>query len=146
MKFEISNDQEANQKTTSRLKEGPAQFRVIEAREGLSKTSGLSRIELKLEVNDIDGGKGIIYDYLSASPKSTWKIKQFLIAIGQHYKYKSGEISSYDCLNQTGRCELIMEESNNPQYEPQMKVKEYCSPKPESEEFVEMYLNDDIPF
>ena len=92
------------------LPEGSYPFTVVDATERTSQ-SGNTMIELELMVKGPDGKNGIrLYDHLTFTPKSFWKIDAFRIATGE--KLTPGQTVSFeaeDCIDRDGKVWLTVE-------------------------------------
>jgi Protein of unknown function (DUF669) len=138
------------------LPEGVYDFVVVDAIEKQSQ-NGNPMIELKLMVNGPDGSKngGIrIFDHLTFTPKSYWKIDAFRIATGE--KLVPGQTVGFeaeDCVDRSGRVWLKVESY---QGRNRNKVGEYLDanaenapaaapPKKEPPPLSEELGDDDIP-
>jgi len=79
---------------------GLCRFRVIAAEEKLSSKKN-PMINLTLLVKDGAGVERRVFDHLVATPKSTFKIKQFCEQTGVEY---DGHLTDRGCLNKEGHC------------------------------------------
>ena len=112
------------------LPEGSYLFTVVDATERTSQ-SGNTMIELELMVKRPDGKNRIrLYDHLTFTPKSFWKIDAFRIATGE--KLTPGHTVSFeaeDCIDRDGKVWLTVE---NFQGRNRNKVGEYLDPNAEN--------------
>lgn len=121
MKFE--HHEEENQ-TRNIVEPGEYDFEVIQATDTVSKEKKNEMIRLLLKVYTKEG-ETTVFDYLVATEKGYWKIKQFCQAVGLLAKYEAKELNSYDCVNKTGRLELGISKDKNNLYSDQNSVKRY---------------------
>lgn len=128
-------------------------YLIIDAKEKLSK-SGHEMIELKLKIWDIHGHERVVFDYLLEA--MAHKLRHFAESNGLLDKYESGSITANDCLNKSGKVEIIIQKDKTGQYGDRNSVKDYVldvEPKPSgmkplpasSSDFVDSNL-DDLPF
>jgi hypothetical protein len=89
------------------LPDGFYWFRIKNAKENTS-TKGNNKIELEIE---IQGSPTIVYENLTFSEKSFWRIDEFRTATGEKLA-SSGEVTfnAEDCIARTGCCELFTDE------------------------------------
>jgi hypothetical protein len=89
------------------LPDGFYWFRVKNAKENTS-TKGNDKIELEIE---IQGSPTIVYENLTFSEKSFWRIDEFRTATGEKLA-SSGEVTfnAEDCIARTGCCELFTDD------------------------------------
>jgi hypothetical protein len=89
------------------LPDGFYWFRVKNAKENTS-TKGNEKIELELE---IQGSETIVYENLTFSQKSYWRIDEFRTATGEKLT-KSGQVTfeAEDCVGRTGCAELFTDD------------------------------------
>lgn len=104
MRYVALSDEELEAQTTQ-LSEGCATFCVTSAEEAVSST-GNDMIKLKIVVEDENGASGTVFDHLVSTPKTQWKIKQFLCGIGQEDHYKRGELLASFCDGAVGKCRI----------------------------------------
>lgn len=135
----ISDEQMALSKM--KLKEGMAEFEVIDAEETVAK-SGNPMIKIKLNVWDIERNQGTLFDYLVGIDKMAWKIKAFCKAMGHPEQYEAGEINPLFLKGKTGKCILKLRKQEG--YEPSMQVKEYVLVEELTSK--DEFTDDKIPF
>jgi len=108
------------------LKPGKAQFKVIKADEGFSK-SGNPMITVVAYLYDEHGGNGKLKDWLLANNDfGRWKIDRFLRAIGKAHLEAKKKVEVSDILNAEGEC--VLNFSKNKQGDLQLGIAEYCIP------------------
>ena len=94
------------------LPEGAYEFTVVDATERESQ-NGNTMIELQLMVKGPGSGKngGVrVFDHLTFTPKSYWKIDTFRVATGE--KLVKGQTVSFnaeDCIDRSGKVRLTIE-------------------------------------
>ena len=147
----------------TKLHEGEANFRVVGAESKLSQ-AGNEMIVADVEVTDAQGVSEQLREYFVLQQSSKWKIKLFLLAVGDFASSKR-EITERDFINKHGQCMLKLAEptEKNPD-EKRMKISEYLADPqyaelqmkgtnanigtpvaPKQESLVELG-DDDIPF
>ena len=95
------------------LIKGEHPFEVIDATEKKSKEKGNDYIELKLRV-DANGEKGTVWDNLTFTEASMWKVSQFLYATGMcKVEGESINVVAEDCLGLTGRAVFKIGKDSN---------------------------------
>jgi hypothetical protein len=124
MKFKPLSDEEiAAQRRT--LKVGIADFTIGSVKEAISKESGNEMLKLVLKVWDCKGQEGILYDYITFSPKMAWKLKHFLEAIGEGVQYQTGTIDSGNLVGKSGKVMLAIQKDKTGLYGDKVGVKDY---------------------
>lgn len=134
------------------LKEGVADFEIVNATDDISKSSGNPMIKLVVKVWDVEGKQGNLFDYLV--PHVPFKIKQVCDAIGRPEWYAANFDLRPDMLiGKSGSCVLGKErKSKDPKYanrEPRIIISSYTSadePKKEAPTADNNFEDDDIPF
>lgn len=104
--FKYDFDPNAAQKSDKPplLEPGKASFKVRNCEQHLSK-AGNPSLKLELAVHDSRNARGTIFEYLS--PRASWKIQQFLTAIGQEQLYNaSGALNPAHLIGETGECSI----------------------------------------
>jgi len=147
----------------TKLHEGEAHFRIVGAESKLSQ-AGNEMIVADVEVTDPQGISEQLKEYFVLQESSKWKIKVFLLAVGDFASSKR-EITERDFVNKHGRCMLKFAPPNEKQpLEKRMKISEYLADPqyaelqmkgtnanigtavaPKQENLVELG-DDDIPF
>lgn len=107
------------------IPDGVYDFEVVEAVDGISKTSGNEMITLKLSVFLPDGTARSQKDWLVGSDAlmCMMKIQRFSKACGLMELYNQGAIDQYACHGACGRVKIGRQESS--QYGPQNYVADY---------------------
>lgn len=128
-------------------------FTVINAVDSISKKSGNPMITLTVSIFDITGKEKTITDFILAAFMK--KIRHFCETTGLMDKFNLGSLSASDCINKTGKLNLIVEEYNgrlknsvedyikNVGDFPQNNVYKTLSKAPEAEI---VPFDDDVPF
>jgi hypothetical protein len=123
-KFDISEDEPKQTK----LKEGAASFKVIDANDTDDKGFQLktrdgknSMMRVVLGVKDSYGGSGIMYDYFPAN--LGWKIRAFLKSVNRSTWASNGQLSPSELKNLQGLC--ILKSDSSPDYPDRVKVGSY---------------------
>jgi hypothetical protein len=133
----------------SLLKPGTYNFNVIDAVEQQSR-SGNDMIKLTLEVYDDLGNTRNIFDYILEAMAT--KLHSFCVAIGAEHHYTNGTLRQSDCINKSGKLELVIQQGKDKPdggvYPDANSVKRYLtkdtkvtksSPEP-------VTFDDDVPF
>jgi hypothetical protein len=110
---------------------------VVEASEDTSKKGGNDIIEMLLQIIHPDGSKGPkLYDYLTWTDKSFWRIDQFLKSAGHHPGEGSMiDINAADIIGWKVRATLSQGTTNKGK--PRMEVDAYKWEK--KEEFIDNF-------
>lgn len=111
------------QQENTLLPDGPYPFECVAASEKTSQKQNV-KIELTLKVN----GTSTVYDNLTFTPASTWRIDAFRQATGEVLK-GSDEVSfeAEDCIGRKGMCTIITDTFNG---RTRNKVDAYLLPNP----------------
>lgn len=92
------------------LLEGKFKFRVIQADDTFSKSSGVPQIELKLRVEDGSGNPSVIKTYLSTNGQFMLRrLRHFCRATGLMAEYEARKMCASVCLGVDGVVELGIE-------------------------------------
>lgn len=147
------------------LAPGDANFKVMRAKEKQSK-SGNPMVVAELWVQDTFGNKGKLTEYFTITEKARWKIKQFLMAVGDFQSVKRN-ISAQDFIDKRGKCILELKPSESKRFPDGMiAISEYIqdpqyanlvangtntnvnapAPAPATPEAPPVFTDDDIPF
>lgn len=133
-----------------KLKEGAANFEIIEASEGLSKSSNRPMMILKLSI-DQEGIHQLLTDYISFDENMRWKLRHFGRAINMADRLMDGNLDPHMCVGKKGK--LLIKTERTEQYGDQPKVRDYVpkdinKPTPINTVVVstEIGSDDDIPF
>jgi hypothetical protein len=112
------------------LPEGSYDFTVIDAQERQSE-KGNTMIELQLMVKNPDGKNGIrVFDHLTFTPKSYWKIDHFRVATGETLvPGQTVRFEAENCLERSGKVLLMVDRY---QGRDRNKVEDYIDPSGES--------------
>ncbi len=124
MRFQSLTDAEINAQQKV-LSQGIVDFTISKAEEAVSKNSGKDMLKLVLKVWDCHGVEGLVYDYITASPKMAWKLKHFFESIGQGEQYQKGTINSEELIGKSGKAILAMQSDKTGQYGDKIGVKDY---------------------
>ena len=110
----------------TKLQEGEASFRVVAAESKISQ-AGNEMIVVDMEVTDSHGTSEQLKEYFVLAASSKWKIKVFLLAVGDFQSSKR-EISEKDFENKEGKCTLKLIVPKDPSTgEKRMKISEYLA-------------------
>lgn len=130
------------------LQAGTYPFEVMDAKE-MNSRAGDPMIKLVLKVWDDAGREHTVFDYLLFVGNFKFKMRHFFEGTGAIDKFNSGRISDLDCLNKSGKCEIISQKDKSGKYPDSNWVKDYVKVpseivKPTSD--IDSLLNDDIPY
>lgn len=132
MQFTPMTDEEI--KASSDKKEFPIYpageypFEIITANEGPSKSSEYSRIAINMKIYQLDGSYTWVNDYLSASPKAAFKIRNAAEACGLLENYNAGELAAEDFIRKQGFVKIGVEPATD-EYFAKNKVVAYVVKK-----------------
>jgi hypothetical protein len=104
MKFQPKTEAQLIEENLS--PEGEYDFEVVGAIEKMSKT-GNDMIELKLRVY-VGDKERIIFDYLLEA--MAFKLIHFCEATGLSAVYEAGQLTAEDCIGQSGKLNLVIQE------------------------------------
>lgn len=104
MNFKALNEEELNDRQFTLLKDGIYHFRVHDASDEISKSSGNDMIKLTLEIRDKENVRHLVFDHLVEA--MAYKLKHFCDATGLIDKYNLGQINAVDCLGKGGRVSI----------------------------------------
>lgn len=107
MKYEPVSDKEFNSRLL--LPAGDYAFEVLDATEGVSKSSGADMITLDLLIHAADGSNRKVKSYLVGSDKGKFQVRAFCESAGILESYKSGTFCADSCLNRSGWLRLRIE-------------------------------------
>lgn len=131
-------------------------FVVKDAENCVSKT-GNDMIKLTLSVQDANGFKHTLFDYLLQKGKQMeFKLRHFCEHTGLMDKYNAGELLAADCVDKAGVCEIVLQPGadkyDGTKYPDKNAVKDYMENKvsmskaPTPEVTGHPAFEDDIPF
>lgn len=136
------------------LQPGIYSFKVIEASEGVSKTSGNPMLTLSLGIWDEAGEAYTVKDYLVVTDKMIYKFKHFWASVGQPEMYGQ-PIEAWQLEGLEGKLKTRLEEQEverkdglGKQKMKFIRVEDYVKSniKSRSLESVDDLAEDDIPF
>lgn len=141
-------------KLSGRLMAGRGSFKIINVSEGQAKSSGNHQIKIEFQIWDSYGNEGTAADYFPLIESCAWKIKSFMISIGE--KYEKGCKLDLDLISgKTGSCNLKGEKytgSDGIQKE-SIKIGSYLASSKNDASVPEVkkvsgddVIDDDIPF
>lgn len=131
------------------LPDGIYKFRVDEAEDTKSKSTGADMIKLNLSILDQDGKEHIVLDYLLAS--LLYKVLHFSETTGLEDKYNSGSLNAADCLGREGYAKIYTQQGqakgDGTNYPNRNAVKDYVR-KQSAPVVAPMneFKDDEIPF
>lgn len=125
MKFTPMDEKTAEAREFGLLPDGDYDYEVSAAEDCVSQ-AGNDQIKLELTVFDGES-RHKVWDYLVASDKAAWKIRQFAASCGMLERYECGELEAGNCEGRSGRVSIWTQESKG--YAPQNKVKAYLKDK-----------------
>jgi len=107
---------------------GDYDFMVYDASEETS-SAGNDQIKLTLHVQNRDGSRRTVFDYLVNAEKAQWKIRHFAEATGMMRQYETGDIKIHDIVNRMGRLKLRVRPARDG-YAAQNQVGDYIAADP----------------
>lgn len=136
---------------------GDYDFTVHEALEERSKSSGNEQIKLTLYVFNRDGNKRTVFDYLSSTEESQWKVRHFCEAVGLTEQYENGDLEVNDIVEKSGELRLRVKPASNGypannsvgDYVPRVADLQRAAPRPPTRPVAKpalVELDDEIPF
>ena len=137
--------------TMTLIQPGVYNFQVIDAKDKISK-KGHEMIELKLTVWDNEGRERIVFDYLLDA--MAHKVRHFAECTGLIDKYNLGTIMADDCINKSGKIDLIIQDGQpKPEggfYPDKNSVKDYVksgvAAAAKAQPPQEAFHDDELPF
>lgn len=135
------------------ISEGEGYFKVLEAREEISKSSGNPMLVLTHELRNDKGEKTLWMQYISQNEYAAENIFRLFDAAGKAQVYQDckGRINTNDLLGLKGKCKIKTE--SHEKYGDKSKVSRFIPYKPMQEDtsapagLAEIEDNlDDIPF
>lgn len=106
------------------IKEGRYFFKVANANEQISKTSGNEMLKLVLAIKINDYNSIEVFDYLVNTPKALFKIEQFCKSVG--LDFNNGNLVIDDVLGTSGEA-IFMYEPDISTGRKYLKVQKYVS-------------------
>lgn len=88
------------------IDEGVYEATIVDAKEGISK-KGNPKIDLRWQV-DVDGRDRIVFDTLTFSPESMWRVKLTLQALGFASDF-SGDVEPEDLIGASARITVAID-------------------------------------
>jgi hypothetical protein len=156
MKFTPLSDEEAAAQSGDLWPPGTYDYEIREATEETSK-AGNDMFKLEIWIFSKDGERKLLWDYLVASEKATWKIHQFAASCGLTEQYKTGALMVAEIVGRTGMCDVVTQKATD-DFPAKNVIKGYvkakdapASSRPAQRQPVHAGgggddLNDDIPF
>lgn len=120
MRFAPKSEEEID--TRVLLPAGEYDATVTQATDEVSKSSQKEQIHLVLKVEDDQGQRNIVHDYLLEAMAG--KLRHFCAAADLMSEYESGELDAGYCTNQTVRVRLGIEKGKG-EYQDKNVVKDY---------------------
>lgn len=111
------------------LATGVASFTVSGFVPTFSKENKTPMIKLTLDCVDHAGTKGKVFDHLVCTEKASWRIADFLDAIGKGELYETGNLNSDQVMGAQGHCGLFTEKSDKSSTGYKTDVKQYLIPE-----------------
>ena len=105
MRFTPISEEAAASQSAGLWEAGEYDFEIREATEKESK-SGNEMVELEVWIYDTSGGRRLVFDYLVATEKSSWKIRHFAASCGLLAQYEKGTLMASEMVGRTGKCEV----------------------------------------
>lgn len=106
---------------------GPCDFTIVSCKSGVSQKSMKERFELMIKVTDAEGNSWNIFEYISTSEKTRWRLKQFCLSISAADFLKRGFINDEDLKNRSGKCFTHWQKQD--EYPEAIKIKYYIIPE-----------------
>lgn len=116
------------------LASGQASFTVSGFEPTQSKENKTPMIKLTLDCVDHKGTKGKVFDHLVCTEKASWRIADFLDAIGKGELYATGNINSEQVMGAQGHCSLLTEKSEKSSTGHRTDVKHYLIPEGQAQD------------
>lgn len=110
MKFTPKSEEEIS--AANLLIGGDYDFEVADAVEETSKASGNDMVKLKLNIEDDEGRKHVVFDYLVGTDASMFKVRGFAEATGLLAQYDHGELVASDMTGRTGKATIGIDDKN----------------------------------
>ncbi len=138
----------SEQECLNLLQPGEYDFVVKNAEATRSKASGKPMMKLTLGVYDKNGREHTIVDYLLDS--IMYKVRGFAYGTGLDDRYETGGFLPEECMNRTGKCEIIIDEPEpGSKFNPKNVVKNYVKRLKTEQKIIpsiDQTMNDDLPF
>lgn len=130
------------------LPTGEYDFLVKNAEHYTAPSTGNQSIKLTLSVYDANGVEKTLTCFLTV--KFMFLLKHFMDSVGLSEQYNAGNLSAEMCLNQSGRCKVIIEQpKDGSPYGPKNTIKDFIKksdavslPAEQKNDFID----DTIPF
>lgn len=125
---------------------GEYDFAVLEAEEKLSQ-KGNEMVELKIQMEDSEGRRFTLFDYLVSIDSMAYKVRHFAEATGLLPEYEKGDMAAEYMIGRTGRCKVGVQPAKGA-YPAKNVVADYIaiagSPAPAAK--TAELVDDEIPF
>ena len=133
------------------IEEGEGTFKVLEAKEEVSKSSGKDMMNVLYEIKNLREQSTLCNQYIVANEWAAKSIYNILNAAGKAelYQEKNGEIKPHDLIGLSGQCKIITEVSKNPNFDDKSKIGRFVpasQKRPIHSATVEECPDDSIPF
>lgn len=140
MRFEPKTEKEVQEMN---LRDpGEYDFLVVEAEDKLSR-AGNDMAEIKLQMEDGQGRRFHITDYLVGTDGMAYKVRHFAEAVGLLAEYEKGNLPAEIMTGRTGRCKVGIKPAQG-QYRAQNTVTDYIPTGDAAP--VKQLVDDEIPF
>ena len=151
MRFNVVSEEEAAAQSANLWPNGDYDFEVREATEKES-ANGNEMVELEVWIYDSSGGRRLVFDYLVATDKASWKIRHFAAACGLLPQYERGGLMANEMVGRTGRCTLATQQARG-DYPAKNIIRDYIKAEssgnrsvPSKQKQPAGDIDDDVPF
>jgi hypothetical protein len=120
MRFTPVSEAEAEAQSSGLWPDGTYDYEVKEATEKTSN-AGNEMIELQVWLFDKEGGRRMVFDYLTE--KAVWKVRQFAASCALLDQYEGGILIANEMVGRQGRCIVGTQKSEG--YAPKNVIKSY---------------------
>lgn len=145
----LSEEELNNNKNRGLLEDGIYDF-IIKSVEQRTSSTGFAMLLVHFSIISPTGVEYVLKDYISSNPKTIFKVKAFLCAIGLEDAYNAGTFDPQICVNRSGKAKIGVEKGKPMEKDPTRNfddrniIKGYI--KSVSSAPADPELNDDVPF
>ena len=105
------SEAEAERQESGRWPDGEYSYEIMEADEYVKEETGNEVIKLTVRVFNDDGEHRQIMNWLTNTPQSAWRIRQFAASCGLLAEYEKGYLQAPQIIGRVGMCKLGTKES-----------------------------------
>jgi hypothetical protein len=105
MRFNPVSEEKAAAQSSGVWEDGIYDYEIKDASEETSR-AGNDMIKLEVWIFNQAGNRKLLFEYLVASEKAAWKVREFAASSGLLTQYDTGTLIANEIVGRTGMCEV----------------------------------------